>query len=191
VLGCVGKVIYWAKFKKTNNNNLLKKKFGFDDLKWNYSKCNFSKNLKKLQLNNNNMMYVWWFLLKLFFLLIFKDCPLENFDRFLKIAPPFICLNTSMWTRWKGIFKSKIQKIKKPNNNIFFFLSWFETELLKIYIFIKSKKITNEQQLYDVCSVQVVSGACTVKKNRVNFVLWIIWFSVTYFQYIFYKIILE
>jgi hypothetical protein len=26
----------------------------------------------------------------------------------------------------------------------------------------KSKKITNEQQLYDVCSVQVVIGACLI-----------------------------
>jgi hypothetical protein len=41
----------------------------------------------------------------------------SNLDRFLKIALLFICLNTSVWARWKGIFKSKIQKIKKPNNN--------------------------------------------------------------------------
>jgi hypothetical protein len=61
-----------------------------------------------------------WFLLKLFFLLIFKDGPLENLDRFLKIALPFIYLNTSVWARWKGIFKSKIRKIKKPNNKNFF-----------------------------------------------------------------------
>jgi hypothetical protein len=60
-----------------------------------------------------------WFLLKLFFLLIFKDGPLENFDRFLKIALPFICLNTSVWARWKGISKSKIRKIKKPTTTIF------------------------------------------------------------------------
>jgi hypothetical protein len=102
-------------------------------------------------------------LLKLFFLLIFKDGPLENFDGFLKIALPFICLNTSVWARWKGIFKNKIRKIKKPNNNNFyrfFFSSWFETGLLKKYIFKKSKKIANEQQLYGVCPVQVVSGAC-------------------------------
>jgi hypothetical protein len=37
---------------------------------------------------------------------------------------------------------------------------WLEVELLKIYIFKKSKKIINEQQLYDVCLLQVVFGAC-------------------------------
>jgi hypothetical protein len=62
-----------------------------------------------------------------FFLLIFKDGPLENLDRFLKIALPFNYLNKSVWARWKGIFKSKIKKIKNPNNNnflrFFFFLS--------------------------------------------------------------------
>jgi hypothetical protein len=57
---------------------------------------------------------------RLWYLLIFKDGPLENFDGFLKIALPFICLNTSVWARWKGIFKSKIRKIKKPNNNNFY-----------------------------------------------------------------------
>jgi hypothetical protein len=58
-------------------------------------------------------------LLKLFFLLIFKDGPLENLDAFLKIALPFICLNTSVWARWKGIFESKIRKIKNPTTTIF------------------------------------------------------------------------
>jgi hypothetical protein len=75
-------------------------------------------------LNNNYMMYVWSksFVVpaETFFLLIFKDGPLENLDRFLKISLPFIYLNTSVWARWKGIFKSKIRKIKKPNNNNFF-----------------------------------------------------------------------
>jgi hypothetical protein len=83
----------------------------------------FFKNLKKSPLKNNYMMYVWSksFVVaaETFFLLIFKDCPLENFERFLKIALPFICLNTSVWARWKDIFKSKIRKIKKPNNNNF------------------------------------------------------------------------
>jgi hypothetical protein len=107
-----------CKNKKNQQQQFFsKKKFGFDDLKWNYSKCNFFKNLKKLPMNNNYMMYLWSnsFVVpfETFFLLIFKDCPLENFDRFLKIALPFICLNTSMWARWKGIFKSQIQKIKK------------------------------------------------------------------------------
>jgi hypothetical protein len=113
------------KIKKPTTTIFFKKKIGFDDSKWNYSKCNFFKNLKKLPLNNNYMMYVWSMSFvvpaETFFLLNFKDCPLENFVRFLKIALPFICLNTSVWARWKGIFKSKIQKIKKPNNNNFFF----------------------------------------------------------------------
>jgi hypothetical protein len=55
-----------------------------------------------------------------FFYLIFKDGPLENFDGFLKIALPFICLNTSVWARWKGIFKSKIRKIKKTQQQQYF-----------------------------------------------------------------------
>jgi hypothetical protein len=61
------------------------------------------------------MMYVWSksFVVpaETFVFLIFKDGPLENLDRFLKIALPFICLYTSVWARWKGIFKSKIQKM--------------------------------------------------------------------------------
>jgi hypothetical protein len=112
------------KIKKTNATNFSKKNFGFDDLNWNCSKFNFFKNLKKLPLNNNYMMYVWSksFVVPAvtFYLLIFKDDPLENFDRILKIALPFICLNTSVWARWKCIFKSKIRKIKKPNNTNFY-----------------------------------------------------------------------
>jgi hypothetical protein len=38
--------------------------------------------------------------------------------------------------RWKGILLSKIQKIRNPTTtmflNLFLFLSWFETELLKV-----------------------------------------------------------
>jgi hypothetical protein len=37
-----------------------------------------------------------------------------------------------------------------------------------MYIFKKSKKNTNEQQLYDVCLVQVVIGAC-LKFFFINF----------------------
>jgi hypothetical protein len=44
-----------SKNKKTNNNL---KKIGFDDLKWNYSKCIFFKNLKKIPMNINYMMNV-------------------------------------------------------------------------------------------------------------------------------------
>jgi hypothetical protein len=65
-----------------------------------------------------------------------------------------------VWVCWKGIFKSKIQKKTQQQFFSIFFLSWFEMELLKKQSFLKSKKITNEQQLYDVCSVQIVSGAC-------------------------------
>jgi hypothetical protein len=126
--------------KKTNNNNFFQNFFWFRWLK------NVDEIVLKIKKNYHWTTTIWCmfarsrlcFLLKRFFLLIFKDCPLENFDRFLKIALPFICLNTSVWARWKGIFKRKIQKIKKPNNNNFFrffFLSWFETELLKMYIF--------------------------------------------------------
>jgi hypothetical protein len=72
-------------------------------------------------------MYVWSksFVVpaETFFFIIFKDSPLENLDRFLKIALPFICLNTSVWTRLKGIFKSKIKKIKYPTTR--FFLDYF------------------------------------------------------------------
>jgi hypothetical protein len=81
--------------------------FGFDD-EVELLKMQFLKNPKKLSLNNNYMMYVWLksFVVpaETFFLLIIKDCPLENFDKFLKISLPFICLNTSVWARWKGIF---------------------------------------------------------------------------------------
>jgi hypothetical protein len=45
------------KIKKPNNNN-LKKKIGFDDLKWNHSKCIFLKNLKKLPMNNKCLFHV-------------------------------------------------------------------------------------------------------------------------------------
>jgi hypothetical protein len=123
-----GYILSKSKNQKNQQQFFSKKFFGFDDLKWNYSKYNFFKNLKKIPLNNNYMMYVWSnsFVVpaETFFLFIFKDGPLENWDRFLKIALPFICLNTSVWTRWKGIFKSKIQKIKNPTTTIFsiFFL---------------------------------------------------------------------
>jgi hypothetical protein len=104
---------------KKNQQQFFSKKILVSMTKWNYSKCNFFKNPKKLPLNNNYMMYVWSKSFEVpaetFFLLIFKDGSPENFDRFLKIALPFICLNTSVWARWKGIFKSKIRKIKNPN----------------------------------------------------------------------------
>jgi hypothetical protein len=60
-----------------------------------------------------------WCLLKLFVLLIFKVGPLENLDGFLKIALPFICLNTSVWARWKGILRAKFEKYKNPTTTIF------------------------------------------------------------------------
>jgi hypothetical protein len=44
-----------------------------------------------------------------------------------------------VWARWKGIFKSKVQKIKKKPTKI-------EMELLEKRSFLKTKKITNEQQ---------------------------------------------
>jgi hypothetical protein len=44
--------------KKKNQQQQLTKMFGFDDLKWNYSKCIFLKNSKRLPMNNNYLMYV-------------------------------------------------------------------------------------------------------------------------------------
>jgi hypothetical protein len=60
-----------------------------------------------------------------FFYLILKDGSLENFDRFLKIALPFNCLNTSVWARWKCIFNSKIRKVKKTQQQQRFFSIFF------------------------------------------------------------------
>jgi hypothetical protein len=63
----------------------------------------------------------------------------------------------------KVFLRAKFEKLKNPTTTIFidfFFLSLFETELLEKQSFLKSKKNTNEQQLYDVCSVKVVIDAC-------------------------------
>jgi hypothetical protein len=48
---------YSFKQNSKNNNNNLKKKVGFDHLKWNYSKCNFFKNLNKLPMNDKYMTH--------------------------------------------------------------------------------------------------------------------------------------
>jgi hypothetical protein len=54
------KDILFKKIRKKNQQQQLFFLFffGFDDLKWNYSKCNFLLNLKKLPMKNNYMMYV-------------------------------------------------------------------------------------------------------------------------------------
>jgi hypothetical protein len=80
------------KIKKLTTTIFFKKKNWFRLLEVELLKMQFFNNLKKSPLNNNYMMYVWLKLFvapaETFFLLIFKDCPLENLDRFLKIALP-------------------------------------------------------------------------------------------------------
>jgi hypothetical protein len=51
--------------------------------------------------------------------MIFKDGPLENLDRFLKIALPFICLNDKFVGSLERYFQEQNSKNKKTQQQQF------------------------------------------------------------------------
>jgi hypothetical protein len=116
VLGCVGKIFYWAKFKKQKNQQqqFFFFNFGCDDLKWNCSKCIFFLNLKKLPMNNNYMMYVCSKILDFFKIYILSNSVSNQLKKkiekhccwrvFLNFAPkntsptrPHTCIQINEW----------------------------------------------------------------------------------------------
>jgi hypothetical protein len=95
-----------------------------------------------------------------------KNYRVANFSRFLHHtffdnSTSFYCKNLCLGALERLNIELNSKNKKTNNNNFFqkkFWFRWLEVELLKMQFFQKSKEITIEQQLYDVCLVEAVCG---------------------------------